>query len=70
MDQFLAQKGWSIYLEIESYMRRRLSKTYEEVKTPQVIDRSLWEKSGHWDKFQEHMFMAKGDDEKVLALNQ
>ena len=49
-------------------MRRRLNKTYEEVKTPQVIDRSLWEKSGHWDKFQEHMFMAKGDDEKVLAL--
>ncbi len=65
---FWHKKGWSIYLEIESYIRRRLSKTYEEVKTPQVIDRSLWEKSGHWDKFQEHMFMAKGDDEKVLAL--
>ncbi len=65
---FWHKKGWSIYLEIESYMRRRLSKTYEEVKTPQVIDRSLWEKSGHWDKFKEHMFMAKGDDEKVLAL--
>ena len=65
---FWHKKGWSIYLEIESYMRRRLNKTYEEVKTPQVIDRSLWEKSGHWDKFQEHMFMAKGDDEKVLAL--
>ncbi len=65
---FWHKKGWSIYLEIESYMRRKLKKTYEEVKTPQVIDRSLWEKSGHWDKFQEHMFMAKGDDEKVLAL--
>ena len=65
---FWHKKGWSIYLEIESYMRRRLKETYEEVKTPQVIDRSLWEKSGHWDKFQEHMFMAKGDDEKVLAL--
>ena len=65
---FWHKKGWSIYLEIESYMRRRLNETYEEVKTPQVIDRSLWEKSGHWDKFQEHMFMAKGDDEKVLAL--
>jgi threonyl-tRNA synthetase len=49
-------------------MRRKLKKSYEEVKTPQVIDRSLWEKSGHWDKFQEHMFMAKGDDEKTLAL--
>ena len=65
---FWHKRGWSIYLEIESYMRRKLSKSYEEVKTPQVIDRTLWEKSGHWDKFQEHMFMAKGDDEKVLAL--
>ncbi len=65
---FWHKKGWSIYLEIEAYMRRRLNETYEEVKTPQIIDRSLWEKSGHWDKFQEHMFMAKGDDEKILAL--
>ncbi len=65
---FWHKKGWSLYLEIESYMRRRLNNTYEEVKTPQIIDRSLWEKSGHWDKFQEHMFMAKGEDEKVLAL--
>ena len=65
---FWHKKGWSIFLEIEAYMRRKLKKTYEEVKTPQVIDRSLWEKSGHWDKFQEHMFMAKGDDEKTLAL--
>ena len=65
---FWHKKGWSIFLEIEAYMRRKLKETYEEVKTPQVIDRSLWEKSGHWDKFQEHMFMAKGDDEKILAL--
>ena len=65
---FWHKKGWSIFLEIEAYMRRKLKETYEEVKTPQVIDRSLWEKSGHWDKFQEHMFMAKGDDEKTLAL--
>ena len=65
---FWHKKGWSVFLEIEAYMRRKLKETYEEVKTPQVIDRSLWEKSGHWDKFQEHMFMAKGDDEKTLAL--
>ncbi len=65
---FWHKQGWSIFLEIEAYMRRKLKETYEEVKTPQVIDRSLWEKSGHWDKFQEHMFMAKGDDEKTLAL--
>ena len=66
---FWHKKGWAIYLEIEAYMRRQLNNAaYEEVKTPQVIDRSLWEKSGHWEKFKEHMFMAKGDDEKVLAL--
>jgi len=66
---FWHEKGWAIYLEIESYMRRKLQRSkYSEVKTPQVIDRSLWEKSGHWDKFKEHMFMAKGDDDKVLAL--
>jgi threonyl-tRNA synthetase len=66
---FWHQKGWAIYLEIEAYMRRKLnSSQYSEVKTPQVIDRSLWEKSGHWEKFKEHMFMAKGDDDKTLAL--
>ena len=66
---FWHKKGWAIYLEIEAYMRRKLnSSEYDEVKTPQVIDRSLWEKSGHWEKFKEHMFMAKGDDEKTLAL--
>ncbi len=66
---FWHPKGWSIYLEIESYMRRKLkNNNYEEVKTPQVIDRSLWEKSGHWDKFKENMFMASGDDDKILAL--
>ena len=66
---FWHKKGWTIYLEIEAYMRRKLnSSEYDEVKTPQVIDRSLWEKSGHWEKFKEHMFMAKGDDEKTLAL--
>ncbi|MDC1194581.1 threonine--tRNA ligase [Pseudomonadota bacterium] len=66
---FWHKKGWVIYLEIEAYMRRKLnSSEYDEVKTPQVIDRSLWEKSGHWEKFKEHMFMAKGDEEKTLAL--
>ena len=66
---FWHKKGWAIYLEVESYMRRKLNKSeYDEVKTPQVIDRSLWEKSGHWEKFKEHMFMAKGDEDKILAL--
>ena len=66
---FWHKKGWAIYLEVEAYMRRKLNKSeYDEVKTPQVIDRSLWEKSGHWEKFKEHMFMAKGDEDKILAL--
>jgi threonyl-tRNA synthetase len=47
---FWHPKGWTMYREIESYMRRRLdAANYQEVKTPQMIDRSLWEKSGHWD---------------------
>ena len=66
---FWHQKGWSVYLEIEAYMRRKLSKNgYQEVKTPQIIDRSLWERSGHWDKFKENMFMAQGEEKKILAL--
>ena len=66
---FWHPKGWSIYLEIEAYMRRKLAThNYNEVKTPQVIDRTLWEKSGHWDKFKENMFMVEGEGNKVLAL--
>jgi len=66
---FWHPKGWSIYLEIEAYMRRKLAAhNYNEVKTPQVIDRTLWEKSGHWDKFKENMFMVEGEGNKVLAL--
>ncbi len=66
---FWHSKGYSIFLEIENYIRRKLKKNkYNEVKTPQLIDSVLWEKSGHWDKFQENMFIAEGDNQKVLAL--
>ena len=66
---FWHPKGWSIYLEIEAYMRRKLvAHNYNEVKTPQVIDRTLCEKSGHWYKFKENMFMVEGEGNKVLAL--
>ena len=66
---FWHDKGWKIFLEIESYIRKKLnSQGYKEVKTPQIIDRTLWEKSGHWSKFKENMFLAKGDENKVLAL--
>ena len=61
--------GWTLYREIEEYIRRRLDKAgYNEIKTPQMIDRSLWEASGHWDKFREHMFTAASEDDRVLAL--
>ncbi len=60
--------GWTLYRTIQDYMRHRLDAAgYVEVRTPQLIDRSLWERSGHWEKFREHMFTAESED-KVLAL--
>jgi len=54
---FWHDKGWSIYLQIQDYIRRLLHQHgYQEVHTPQLVDRSLWEKSGHWDKFGKEMF--------------
>jgi threonyl-tRNA synthetase len=50
-------------------MRKRLEDAgYVEVKTPQLVDRALWEKSGHWEKFREHMFTAEDEHDKMLAL--
>jgi len=66
---FWHPKGWILYREIESYMRRRLDAAgYAEVKTPQLVDRSLWEASGHWDKFGQNMFTAASEDDRTLAL--
>ena len=66
---FWHPRGWTIYREIENYMRRRLDAAgYNEVKTPQLIDRSLWEASGHWEKFGENMFTAESEDDRTLAL--
>jgi threonyl-tRNA synthetase len=66
---FWHKKGWILYREIEQYMRRRLDAAgYDEVKTPQLVDRSLWEASGHWDKFGENMFTAISEDDRTLAL--
>jgi threonyl-tRNA synthetase len=65
---FWHPKGWSLWRTLEAYLRRRLEKVgYVEVKTPQLIDRSLWEASGHWEKFREAMFTAESED-RVLAL--
>ncbi len=58
--------GWTIYRQIENYIRHRLEQTgYVEVRTPQLVDRSLWEKSGHWDKFRQNMFTAQALDEDL-----
>ena len=66
---FWHPKGWVVYRAIENYMRRRLDAAgYVEVKTPQLIDRSLWQASGHWDKFGDNMFIAESEDDRVLAL--
>ena len=65
---FWHPKGWTLYRTVERYMRRRLEAAgYLEVKTPQLIDRSLWEASGHWEKFHEHMFIAESE-ERALAV--
>jgi threonyl-tRNA synthetase len=66
---FWHPNGWTIYREIENYMRRRLDAGgYGEVKTPQLVDRALWEASGHWEKFRENMFTAEAEDDRTLAL--
>ena len=67
---FWHAKGWTTYRMMENYMRKKLDIAgYEEVKTPQLVDRKLWEASGHWEKFREAMFTSEDDDsDRVLAL--
>ncbi len=66
---FWHDKGWSIYRTIRSYIRGRLKENgYQEVNTPQIVDRSLWERSGHWDKFRENMFTTGDEDQRVYAV--
>ena len=61
---FWHPNGWMIYRKLQEYMQRKLDKAgYLEVKTPQVVDRKLWEASGHWDKYQENMFIVEVDEE-------
>ncbi len=60
--------GWTIYQQVEAYIRRKQQKYgYQEIKTPQLVDRSLWEKSGHWEKFREHMYTTEADG-RALAF--
>ena len=61
---FWHPNGWKIYTTLQDYMRRQQERGgYVEVNTPQVVDRKLWEASGHWDKYQEHMFIVEVDEE-------
>tara|TARA_B100000927_G_scaffold290852_1_gene290820 strand:+ start:3977 stop:5914 length:1938 start_codon:yes stop_codon:yes gene_type:complete len=56
--------GWTIYTQLKAFMRKKLSNAgYKEVSTPLVVDRTLWEKSGHWDKYRENMFITEIDEE-------
>jgi threonyl-tRNA synthetase len=65
---FWHEKGWTLFRLLENYIRDKVNKHgYHEVKTPVLLDRSLWEKSGHWEKFAENMFTAKVED-KIMAL--
>jgi len=69
---FWHPNGWTIYQVVERYMReRQIEGGYQEVKTPQVVDRSLWERSGHWDKFSEMMFTTSSEnrDYAVKPMN-
>jgi threonyl-tRNA synthetase len=66
---FWHDKGWTLWRTLESYIRRRLDEAgYIEVKTPQVLDRVFWEKSGHWEKYRENMFVCETVEEETLSL--
>ena len=66
---FWHKKGWDIFNELQSYLRKKQSDSgYEEINTPDMLDRSLWEKSGHWEKFKENMFTVKTEDKRIFAL--
>ncbi len=65
---FWHPKGWTLYRILENYMRRRLGVAgYVEIKTPQLVDRMLWEASGHWEKYREHMYISESED-RIFAL--
>ena len=66
---FWHEKGWLLFQRLVEYMRskQRLA-GYKEINTPELLDKTLWEKSGHWDKFGEHMFISETPDEKIFAV--
>ncbi len=66
---FWHEKGWALFQKLVSYMRYKQDQAgYKEINTPEILDRTLWEKSGHWEKFGEHMFTSETPDEKTFAV--
>ena len=66
---FWHPNGWTLYRILQNYVRRRIeAEGYVEVKTPQILDHSLWQKSGHWDKFRAGMFVCETDEGELLAI--
>ncbi len=66
---FWHQKGWNLFQKLVSYMRMKQDHDgYKEINTPEILDRSLWEKSGHWEKFGANMYTSTTPDEKVFAI--
>jgi threonyl-tRNA synthetase len=66
---FWHEKGWALFQKLISYMRdRQDNANYKEVNTPEILDRLLWEKSGHWEKYGEHMYTSQTPDEKIFAI--
>ena len=66
---FWHEKGWALFQKLINYMRARQDNAgYKEVNTPEILDRQLWEKSGHWEKYGENMYTSQTPDEKVFAI--
>ena len=66
---FWHERGWALFQKLINYMRSRQDAAgYKEVNTPEILDRQLWEKSGHWEKYGENMYTSKTPDEKVFAI--
>ena len=66
---FWHEKGWKLFQKLVAYIRNRQEKAgYKEVNTPEILDRALWEKSGHWGKYGEHMYTSQTPDKKVFAI--
>src|SRR6516225_9411151 len=65
---FWHSKGWTVFQQVIAYMRRRLAGDYQEVNAPQILDKALWETSGHWGWYRENMFVTETEDDRVFVI--